>query len=317
MEALLNMAALGLKFRMFARPDILHVQYLPLLKWRIPVEMWFLRYCRRIGIRIVYTVHDLLPHDTSQRYKSTFERVYRDVDTIICHSYDTKNRLTSEFSVPESRIWVIPHGPFFYDYRQSHSERIPDTKAAGHCVVLFQGIIFPYKGLDFLLRAWQKVQSANKMTRLVIAGKCSSAMKEKIMAQIADFQLADSVRLDFSFLALDELLDLYDRADIVVYPYKAITTSGALMTGLAIGKPIIATELPAFMEVLRHDQNALLVPYGNTTALAAAILRLINSIADRQRLGKAVREMNFGDRSWNAIAEQTYLCYRAVLDLKS
>ena len=113
-EALLNLSALTVRF-LISPPDVIHVQYLPMLKWRLPLDFWFLEFCRKRGSKIVLTVHDLLPHDTGEAYKETFDELYRMVDAIICHSDHIRARLVAEFSVPEEKVSVIPHGPFFYD----------------------------------------------------------------------------------------------------------------------------------------------------------------------------------------------------------
>ncbi|MCU1301773.1 MAG: glycosyltransferase, partial [Candidatus Sulfotelmatobacter sp.] len=94
-EALLNLSALTVRF-LFARPDVIHVQYLPMLKWRVPLDFWFLEFCRWRGSKIVLTVHDLLPHDTGEAYKRTFLDLYRMVDGIICHSDHIRARLPAE-----------------------------------------------------------------------------------------------------------------------------------------------------------------------------------------------------------------------------
>ena len=121
-----------------------------------------MKLCRKRGSKIVLTVHDLLPHDTGQRYKQTFEEVYRRVDGIICHSDHIRARLAAEFSVPEEKVSVIPHGPFFYDLPATGSEETLRgfEVGPGEVLVLWQGIIFPYKGIDLLLRAWQRVEAS-------------------------------------------------------------------------------------------------------------------------------------------------------------
>ena len=60
------------------------------------------------------------------------------------------------------------------------------------------------------------------------------------------------------------MADLYQDAEILVYPYGEVTTSGALMTGIGYGKAIVATRLPAFEQLLHDGENALLVAYGDT-----------------------------------------------------
>jgi len=92
LEAMLNLSALTLRF-LVSRPDVIHVQYLPMLKWRAPLDLWFLGFCRRRGSKITLTVHDLLPHDTGDGYRKTFDQLYRMVDGIICHSDHIKTRL--------------------------------------------------------------------------------------------------------------------------------------------------------------------------------------------------------------------------------
>ena len=67
------------------------------------------------------------------------------------------------------------------------------------------------------------------------------------------------VKLHFRFISTEELVALYRAADVVVYPYRAITTSGALATGLALGKAIVASDLPVFRELLTDRESALLV----------------------------------------------------------
>src|SRR5262252_5087136 len=64
-EAMVNLGALSARF-LVSPPEIVHVQYLPMLKWKVPLDLWFLRFCRGRGARIVLTVHDLLPHDTGE-----------------------------------------------------------------------------------------------------------------------------------------------------------------------------------------------------------------------------------------------------------
>jgi glycosyltransferase involved in cell wall biosynthesis len=312
-EALLNLSALTVRFG-FSRPDVIHVQYLPMLKWRLPLDIWFLEFCRKRGSKIVLTVHDLLPHDTSEAYKPTFVKLYRMVDGIICHSDHIRTRLGAEFSVPEEKVSVIPHGPFFYDLPAIGSEQTlrsfevePDK-----VLVLWQGIIFPYKGIDLLLRAWQQVEANCDDACLVIAGTGAPELLEQIREQVKQLDLR-RVKLYFRFISTEELVALYRAADVVVYPYREITTSGALATGLALGKAIVASDLPVFRELLTNGENALLVDRQGSGELAGALIKLTQNSALRDQLAQKVREMNFGDQSWLSIAKKTVQTYESVL----
>jgi glycosyltransferase involved in cell wall biosynthesis len=279
----------------------------------LPIDLWFIKLCQRRGSKIVLTVHDLLPHDTGETHKQTFHDLYHLVDGIICHSDSIRTRLQAEFSVPEEKIFVIPHGPFFYDLLATAPEetlRNFDLER-GKLLVLWQGIIFPYKGIDLLLDAWQQVEANNVDACLLIVGTGAPEFAEQIREQISRLGLKH-VKLHLRFISTEELVALYRAADIVVYPYRAITTSGALATGLALGKTIIATDLTVFRELLTDRKNALLVDPQSSAALAAALMELSSDFPLRQQLAANVQAMDFGDQSWLFIGKKTVEAYKKV-----
>ena len=99
---------------------------------------------------------------------------------------------------------------------------------------------------------------------------------------------------------------------MVVYPYRAITTSGALATGVALGKAVVASDLPVFRELLTDGVDALLVPPGDAEALAEGILRVLSNHALRARLETAMQQKDFGAESWKRIAKQTRDVYQTA-----
>jgi glycosyltransferase involved in cell wall biosynthesis len=311
-EALVNLSALYARF-LVSPPDVIHVQVLPMLKWRLPLDFWFLEFCRKRGSKIVLTVHDLLPHDTGEAHKKTFLELYRMVDRLICHSDHIRARLVAEFSVPEEKVSVIPHGPFFYDMPAASSDMPPGfEQKPGTVLVLWQGIIFPYKGIDLLLRAWQRVEARDGDCRLAIVGTGAPELLEEIREQVKSLGLKRT-QLEPRFVSARELVALYRAADVVVYPYRAITTSGALATGLALGKTIVASDLPVFREILTDRESALLVDPEDADVFADALTSLVHDADLRERLASAVRAMDFGEQSWISIAKKTIQAYESAL----
>ncbi len=120
---------------------------------------------------------------------------------------------------------MIPHGPFFYDLpaRNNEESRQELEIAADDVIVLWQGIIFPYKGIDLLLDAWKKVEASSSSAWLIIAGTGAPNLLAKIQDQIVRLGLK-RVKLQLRFISTEELVNLYRTADIVIYPYRAITT---------------------------------------------------------------------------------------------
>lgn len=309
-ENLLNLGLLALRF-LLRKPDVLHVQFLPLLKQGIPVELWFVQFVRSLSIPVVYTVHNLLPHYSGCRGREIFRRVYQQADVLICHDLPARQRLLSEFGVSADRVVVVPHGPMFPDGNR------PDGAAAREalglppqgCLVLFQGIIRPYKGVCFLLRAWKSAVAQGLRGTLLIVGTGEASMLAEIEREVRELGIQATVRLEFRFVSVEELDRYHQAADVLVYPYQAVTTSGSLLTGAGYGKAIVATALPAFEEMLRHEHNALLVPCGDEAALASALLRLESDPDLRGRLGRAWRSSAANLPTWTQIAEQTARCY--------
>ncbi len=313
LEGMVNLAALSVRF-LFSPPEVIHVQYLPLLTSRVPLDCFFLHLCRLRGSKIMLTVHDLLPHDTGDLYRSQFAELYAFVDGIICHSEHVRARLQDEFSVPRSKVSVIPHGPFFYDRAVDKAEAatvkelVPEENAL---LVLWQGIIFPYKGVDLLLEAWREVETKVPGAWLLIAGTGSPVILKEVRDQVQRLQLR-RVKLELTFISTDRLVAIYRAADLVVYPYRNITTSGALATGLAFNKVIVASDLPVFRELLTAGQNSVLVPSGDSAALSQAIADLLQDTDRRSQIACSVREMDFGDETWLNIASQTRQSYLSL-----
>jgi glycosyltransferase involved in cell wall biosynthesis len=313
-EGILNLAALTLRF-LLRPPAVVHVQYLPMLQSRLPIDGWFLRFCQRRGSRIVLTVHDLMPHDTADRHKQVFAHLYNTVDALICHSPHIQDRLQREFAIPPAKIAVIPHGPFFYDLPEGDAT---STLAALNVapvqqMILWQGIIFPYKGVDLLLNAWRDVEAQSADLTLVVLGTGDPALTASLEQQARDLGL-QRVRFHFRFCSAEELVAAYRAASVVVYPYRAITTSGALATGLALGKPIVASNLPVFRELLTDGIDALLVDPQVPEHLSSALLTLSRDPQLRRQFADTLLARGFGAKSWAEIAASTRDFYISVLN---
>jgi glycosyltransferase involved in cell wall biosynthesis/peptidoglycan/xylan/chitin deacetylase (PgdA/CDA1 family) len=314
-EAVLNLATVTLRL-LVRRPDVLHVQFLPLLEVGVPLEQWALRIARALRIAIVHTVHNVLPSGSDQtRHRRAYGDVYRAADALICHDESAKARLLREFDVPAERIMIIPHGPFFSDdasETQAEARRRLRLNPA-ECIVLWQGIVEPYKGLDVLLKAWRQVFACEGTARLAIVGPAKSNHLDALRDLIRDLRIGSSTHLELSFVPVDRLCSWHRACDILVYPYQRGTTSGALMTGISYGKPIIATTVPAMTHLLRHGENALLVEHGDVEALSAALLRLVRDHRLRRMLGEASRETWATVPQWPEIGHQTRACYEQVV----
>ena len=312
LEFCCNLSALAMRF-LFQTPDIIHLQWAALVEEGIPLETWFIKLVRRRGIKLVYTVHNVLPHDSNAKVENSLGEVYRLMDALICHTRETKDYLVHNFGLDADKIWLIPHGPLFFDYPRL--EKAEAKRRIGLeptlCVVLYQGLIRPYKGLDFLLEAWKEVQARQPAAKLVIAGRGEQCHMDAVKSQINENGLAASVKLDLRYLRSEEIPLYYQATDIAIYPYREITQSGALMTGIAFGKPIIATALPGFREALEDYKGAIYVEYGDVWSLSGHLSRLIANPQELEHIESRCKADSA--RSWRRIAQETKHCYEQVV----
>jgi len=313
-QYLVNLLGLLLQI-LFTRPDIVHIQFLPLLERRLPLELWFLRILRAVRLPIAYTVHNVLPQDNGQALFHLYEKTYRLPDILICHDDLAAHRLAAEFSIDPGRCFVVPHGPFFaapHDFSPEEARQRLGL-AGAECIVLWSGILRPYKGVSFLLRSWRLVCDRYPHARLVIQGTGQESELSDARRLVRELGIEDRVRLDLRFVSCSELEDYLSAADVLVYPYRQITMSGALMTGISRRKAMIATDLPAFREVLQNGRNALLVHYGDTEELATSLKTLIGNPHLRESLARNLQQTSDSLPDWTDIAIQTLDCYDAAM----
>ena len=313
-ECIVNGLGLHRSLRNMEGPDIIHYQWLPFAETIPSIEMLNLKWAESSGAGIVYTVHDVLPHDTGEQHKETFEQIYQIPDALICHTESSKEKLVDGFSVPLDRISVIPHGPL-----SDEVSFIPQCEARDRLNLeqdtpfcLFFGRIRPYKGVEFLIDSWRQVKEREPLAHLMLAGQPQIGYQKMLTDKIAELNLEREIDTHFEFLSQEKLNLCIQAADVLVYPYRSITQSGALLTGLTTGKPIVATDVGGFSEMIQHEQTGILVEYGDEEQLSAELVHLLRDAEKRRQIGKAAQKMVEKKYSWDTIAHKTVKCYRSV-----
>ncbi len=317
-ENLANTAALAFSL-LQRRPQILHLQLCPLLARGVSTDLRLLAWAKRRGACAVHTVHNLLPHDAGKDAAGLHRRLYRMCDRLICHSEDVATRLSAMFGVRPERVDVIPHGPLFAERPEmsAREARLRLSLDPDRFLFVWQGILAPYKGTDLLLDAWADLQkrlpAGLAPPCLLIAGRGSAEEVRTLEAKVRRLALENSVRLDLRYISATELPYYYQAADALLYPYREITTSGALMTGLNYEAPIIATDLPAFRAVIGDGVNGLLLGEASRDALAGAMLRLVTDSTLLQALRRGAAGNRQRQVQWSEIANRTRAVYEKAL----
>ncbi len=254
----------------------------------------------------VATAHYILPPRPNRRQVAAARRLFGRMDAVVAHSEHGAARLRDEVRVDPAKVRVIPHGAF--DYLTSLAEEKPlpsELDGAEGPVILFFGLLRPYKGLDTLLNAFREVEGAE----LWIVGNPRMDV-EPLNRLAAD--AAGRVRFVTRFVEDAEIPPIFRRADLVVLPYRDAEHSGVLYTALAFGKPLVLSAVGGFPEVAATGA-ARLVPPDDPAALAGTLSELTADPAGREQLAAAAREAAAGPYSWDAAAAQTLALYKELL----
>ncbi len=280
-----------------AAADVVHFQWLPVQaadRWLLP---------RR---PTVLTAHDLLPREPRPGQVRFQRSLYSALDAVVVHSSYGRNVLVGELGVDPRKVRVIHHGAFKHLTLQQRELPLPaELAAVGSPVVLFFGLLRPYKGIEVLLDAWRGLEGAE----LWIVGRPRMPI-EPLRARAPS-----SVRFVPRYVSDAELPAFFRRADVVVLPYsrtERFDQSGVLATALAFGKPIVVSDVGGFSEVAAAGA-ARLVPPDDADGLREAIGGLLSDPQEREGLAWGALAAASGPYSWQEAAAQTLALYEELV----
>jgi glycosyltransferase involved in cell wall biosynthesis len=287
-----------LRYRRNCAPaDVRHFQWLP-----VPALDSHLL---PAGHPRILTAHGVLRSEGWARRLRGLRRVLDRMDAVVALSEFGRERLATA-GVDSSRVRVIPHGAFDYLTRQHEETPLPPELAAvDGPVILFFGLVRPYKGVDVLLDAFRSVRGAE----LWIVGRPLGIALDGLR-QAASL-VPGRVRFVPRFVGDHELPAYFRRADVVALPHRDAEQSGVLFAALAFGKAIVMSEVGGFGEVAATGAGTL-VPPGDSDALAERLQELVDDEALRERLAAAAATAAAGPYSWELVARRTLDLYREL-----
>lgn len=216
-------------------------------------------------------------------------RLARRTDRIVGNSQAVVDFYRETVGIPADRLAMIPSGiadeePPSIDPIAVKAELGIPAEAP---MLLFAGRLYPQKGVIDLLKAADLLQHVRPNLTTVIAG--DGPLREELEGVADAFELQSTGRVRF-LGHRDDVPRLLLAADALVLPSSFEGMPNVVLEAMRFRKPVVATAAPGTTEVVVDGETGLLVPVGDGTALARALLRIVDEPDLRQRLGQAGRD---------------------------
>jgi glycosyltransferase involved in cell wall biosynthesis len=271
------------------------------------VDMWIYVLMRPLLRKLVFSAHNVFPHERKWWHRSVYRLWYALVDEIHVLGNYSAHKLR-DMGVPARKIHFVPHGDYAL-FKERHPAADPEmlrhqlSMAPDDVMVLFYGLIREYKGLQRLVDAFCLLPADSK-AYLVVAGGGDQSQIDLARQKLLSAGRLDRATLKFGFLPDPDLANLINASDLVAFPYLHIYQSGALMLAMTYGKPVIASDIDGFRDYLGGHANGLLIDTGNAQLFASELDRLARQPPLRMEMAAVASARCASEFGWDRIALQ-------------
>jgi glycosyltransferase involved in cell wall biosynthesis len=252
-------------------PDRVVVQWW--VPFMAPMTAWLLDRARRLGIHSTLICHNVLPHEQSRVDRAVVRWALQRADRLVVHT--TAQQALAQHLIPGCCTSVVP----LPSYAAFHSdawtrERAREQLGLDGNVLLFFGLVRPYKGLQDLIEALPAVLREIDATLLVVGEVWGDAMAYQ--SRVAQLGLQANVQFVDRYVSNEEAAMYFAAADLAVLPYREATGSAVLQLAFGLGVPVVATRTGGMDEVVEDGVTGFLFEPGDVNGLRQAIVRFFH-----------------------------------------
>ncbi len=281
-----------------SKPDVVIFKYW--MPFFAPAFGTIARRSARAGARVILVVDNAIPHERHLGDTQLGRFMLRAAHGCIVMSEAVSRDVEALNEHVPRRLVAHPLYDMFGDTMQVGDARKLLGLPLGNPVLLFFGFVRKYKGLHVLLDAMPRIVMSLPNARLVVAGEWYDN-EETYRNQVIRNRLQEYVRFDAVYIPNEEVARYFSAADVVVQPYVSATQSGVAQVAFNFDKPLIITDVGGLAEVVRHEQDGLVVPPNNPQALADAVVQFFRkNMGIRFKEGVRMRKKEFG---WSKLFE--------------
>ena len=292
------------------KPDVLHA-HSPVFNGVAALDLGL-----KLGIPVVYEIRSLweeaaVAHGNYGYHSRRFKRlraletwVCRNADRVVAISHNLKNHLAAR-EIPSDKISVVANGVELDNIKPTapDAEYKEKWKLSGKQVVGYIGSFRGYEGLDLLIRAIARLSKIRPDVVLLLVGGGRPEVEAELTALGNEPDLRERVIIP-GWLPQERIPGVYALIDVLVYPRKRIPLTDLItplkpLEAMAIGKPLIASDVGGHRELIQPGHTGLLFSPGNESALTEAVIRLLDNEGLRHKLARQAAAWVQRERSWS------------------
>ena len=256
------------------QPDVVHFQ---------GGHLWFnfvLRHIRN-QFPLVITIHNvrhhLGDHSSGKIPQWVMDMGFRQADAVVVHGENLRAQVAEVFPGLARHTTTLPH-------ILMGGERSSADSTQRQNLILFFGRIWEYKGLEYLIKAVPEIAKSIPDVKVLIAGKGDDFSSYQ---RLIDHQDASRFEIYNEYISNEQREHLFAQSSVVVLPYVAATQSGVIPIAYTHKKPVVATNVGCLPEVVVDGQTGFVVPPKDVSALADAVVRVLQNPTLQKEMGEA------------------------------
>jgi hypothetical protein len=227
---------------------------------------WWTLAARLAGVPVLVHVHEAEELSAASTRKLLYGPLLL-ADAVVANSATTRRVLLGSHRRLARRVAVVPNG------LPDHGP-VPADPAPGRVVMVTR--LSPRKGVDVALEAVAELRSAGRNVSLEICGSAYPGYEwfaDQLRARAAEPDLAGAVHFAGY---VSPVAGALARAEVVIAPSLGESFGNAAVEAMLAGRPLVASDVQGLAEIVDNDRTGLLVPPGDSAALAGAIARLLD-----------------------------------------
>jgi len=307
------LSVFSLIFRLLRlRPDVVHfnMNFFSMGNSRVAnlIGLCLIPICRVLGFRVVTTFH-YFGTGTNLEEFGVKNSCLNHLGLILSKFLVTRSHvavsLVKNFRGRPRNVVFVPHGSM-----NSMGNCASSNNCDNNSTVLFFGFLSPNKGVEYLIKAFQKIDDPN--LKLVITDSPHPRFLG-YSRRLRRMTNGNGNIVFVDYVPEGELSSFFSQGEVVVFPYTScVGTSGAFHTAAGFGKATVMADLPVFRELMEQRAGGLVFPPGNVDALVGCLRRLLSNPS----LVKEIKEKNLRfarSRIWSEVARQYFQVYMKCL----